>query len=244
MRMARLIVIPLLFLLTLASVAVAAPKPFESESRLFAWAENYYRSPEPERLPEAARYLHERLVFEAHPERYWPMAMFFGGAYAQDESAARTGADQAAASDDPFLQSFLLSALWASNDESAQAQIDRVAGSFEDERIIELLEHFEQNAPFLATGETPARPVHVAMLWGRFHATGDPEVVDLIIDALQGADGAELERRAAEAARVSLADQAKVHARAAEVVRERLEGEDDASVRTALEQIARGLSGE
>lgn len=243
MPMLRLIVLPLLLFSFVAPVALAAPRPFESEARLFGWAEHYYRSPEPERLPEAARFLHDRLVFEAHPERYWPMVMFFGGAYAQDAETARAGADQAAASDDPFLQSFLLSALWASADERAQAELDRVAGAFEDERVAELLEYFEQNEAFFSTDTAPERPVHVSMLWGRFHATGEKAAIERVIDALGVGGGEKLERLAAEAARVSLAAQVTVHAKVAEVVRERLEREESASVRAALEEIARERSG-
>ena len=241
MTISRAILISLALLFAATSALSATPRAFESEAGLFAWAENYYRAPEPDRLPEAARFLHERLVFEAHPERYWPMSMFFGGAYANSPSAARAGADQAAASDDPFMQSFLLSALWASNDAFARSQIDRVAGSFRDERIVELLEHLKETEPFLSTDETPSRPVHVAMLWGRFHATGEREVVDLIIEALRSAGGTELERRAAEAARASLAERAKAHGGVARTIDERLEREQDASIRGALEKIAAEL---
>jgi hypothetical protein len=221
--------------------AEAAAKGFDSAGEFFDWTMTYYRDPAPERLPAAVDFLHERNVFDEHPDAYWPLTMFFGGAYATDEDAARAAMDQALASDDPYLQTFVISSLWAGSAGHCREQIRRAEGRFDRERMSGLVEWVKENEAFLESGDPVSESVHLDMLWGRFSATGEARAVSLVIDALGGYDHNDERLELATAAQWSLDSQARRHPEVLRVMRERAQREENATIREALEEIIEGV---
>jgi|GEM_PF-6287995 len=210
---------------------------FDTVGELFEWTTDYYRAPSPERLADAVEFLHERRVFDERPDAYWPLTMFFGGAYATNEAAAIEAMDQALESDDPYLQTFVISSLWAGSAAHCREQIRRAEGRFDHERMTGLVEWVQENDAFLESGEPVTESVHLDMLWGRFGATGEARAVNLVIDALGGYAFNDERLALAGTAQWSLEAQARRHPLVLRAARERLASEPDATIRDALAEV-------
>jgi len=217
---------------------------FEDVESFAEWSSDYYASPTPERLPRAVEYLFKSDLFEDDPGLYWPMASFFGGCYANNQDAAADAVDHALASDDPYLQTFVISSLWQANTDHCRDEIVRAGERLSQPRMTGLVERLLNTPPLLADEDITLQDYHLDMLWGRFQATGEAAPVHRVIDAIGGFDHNDGRLVVAGAARWSLGSQARDHALVYKVVAERAKTEENETIRKELDIILSEIDAE
>lgn len=217
MTMRRLI---LLLLCALAMLPAAAQQtPFQSDEELVNWLTYYYKNPEPERIPEALKYMTQSGVLDSEKTRV-PVMGFLSGVFRDNPDRLAQWVDMAEQLGDKHLGVIVL-ALWYSKLPEAQrlmfglldkhAQLKATAG------------FLYQGVPVLVEDIPLEHGAWVIdALWGKFVATGESAPIERLITALNWLDARDKPplRMIALSARMTLLVHAAKHNRIFEILQE------------------------
>lgn len=169
-----LILIAAVFSLALGSAAHA----FNDETAR-DWSEKYYLKPEPDRVPEAIKYLRGRHVLTPENRHARAVVGLFAGIF-HDNSVQVGGWLADVGRYTPEEQKMLLQAAWLSDTDEGRA----VLAAQGPERLTKL---FGRDVSKAAPPTFAALPVeqlgNIDILWGHFYGTGDAADVRRIIGA-------------------------------------------------------------
>lgn len=205
---------------------------FDSEQEFNEWCMAYYRAPEPSLVPKAIGYAGSSGLIQ-DPAFREPLVAFFSTVIQREPQYVEDWIRNLGAGETD-LREFLMECLWRAEEEAMLNDMEMDA-SGEELRFVQRL--YDQRRP-----EILADPLstagHLDALWAVFFATGDPEPVSKIIDALSWTDEVEdLDRLLlGTVAQWSLTANAKEHPRVADICRKELPNRNGV-IREKLEQV-------
>lgn len=175
----------LLLVLLLVAVPAMAGTAFTSKDELNHWLTYYYLKPDPNRVPEAVKYMSEIGLFD-DKKGIAPFFGFLSGVFRKNPTRMPGWVDQMSSMKEAHLGVVILG-LWYSDQPKAQQMAFDL-----------LAKHRSLQADYGFIHAGPSMPIEMAQmtmgpwvidaLWGKFFATGDAAPIKRIISVLQWAD--------------------------------------------------------
>lgn len=216
-----------------------APDPADPEvvqRELGDWMMNYYRKPEPERIPWFLDQMHQHGFLKLDPVLP-PVTAFLSEVFAANPDRLNEWfpADGPVFADERFV---VYRALWACDKREAIAILD-AAHSAAPEAIQTKLVAMRQSPPRPLVELTITAPAQLDMLWGAFFAGGKEDYLDRLIGVLErDPEGPGIEQiTLCGAARWSIASNARSHERVYRACRRQIGVSQNPFLQEALKEI-------
>lgn len=223
------------------SAGAAAQGGFGSQKEFSRWVAFYYRSPEPERIAEAIRYMSASGILDRE-HAVAPMFGFLSGVFRDHPDRVTDWVVREGAVEDRHLGVLVLAVWYARLPQSRE-----IAGALLARRPeLEATMGFVHTQPPATVERIPIErgPWVLDALWGKFMATGDSAPVERIIGVLPWAEAeGDADRMLiGGAARWSLTSNAVQHAKVLEIclrAEQRLAGIEAAKVAEVISDARR-----
>ena len=202
--MKALAILFFIFLSACQTLQKAPPAEFASDDEFRAWFAFYYRSPEPERLPMAIRFMDKKGYLEKHPDI---AGAFISKIIEKNPSMLPRWVDELAESNTQTWNVFLIS-IWMSNHSDFEKVLATHAAKVEPENQTRLKSLVtEDPVPYDLKQIAIFDPRQINMLWAAYSVTGEKDYVATIIDNVEHyqPDTGELESQIGETAIMTLA---------------------------------------
>ncbi len=166
--------------LLLVSQGAAQEAPFRSVPEFNRWITHYYLAPEPQRISNALRFYCNSTLFEKESTR-GPMAVFFASIF-RNNPAAMTGVyEDISLHGSEKQRIFALNCLWLVHNAAGEVLLQRARQEWTSKFARKILQEMKGKEPGELFDRPIRDPVQLDMLWARFSATGDPDVVQKIL---------------------------------------------------------------
>lgn len=149
----------------------------EVEVDVEEWITYYYLEPAPEQVPSRIKQLSSTGVFD-QPDAVPPLAAFMTEVFRQNPARLAQWSEELAQLP-PQHRHSIWWALWNTNLPEAHATLKAHAGTDPEE-----IQKIMASKPVKLLARLPAYPAELDMLWATFMASGNPAVVERIIDVL------------------------------------------------------------
>jgi hypothetical protein len=215
----------------------AAPEPcFESTEHFTTWVGNYYKSPEPDKLPCAVTYFAGSDLF-TQKHTVMPFVHFCAAAIGRDQAVLENVQKAVLASDATNTHVVSLNIYWILDTDEARAMVKQVQAEKPGAEVDRICKKMADLRPKPILERPIAEPATIDNLWATFYATGDVAPIERIVSVLALAkQGEGQEQAVGKAAQETLAYEAAQEERVRSIVTELAPKQDEAT-KAMLDEI-------